>query len=660
MSRQSPRNVVRWTTRGRRGIARSQVRNFSGIARMVVTENTVPKSRLGNKELTGNAGQEWLTYWRVSANPTSSETLVAELAVLLAGHPGAHPQQIEASALAERPQKQLLEAARLLGLATVSRLKKDALVQRLWQAWQELLARVSEAPHGAPGDGSGASVHEGNGHKANGATGAAASAPAALTSKEALKKEEDVGEPVAPVAHKFELHPNAVAKEAAPPKDIPWGYGKDRVTAMPVDPERLFVYWEVTEDGLERARRTLGAAAEGAWLNLRIYDTTGRIFDGWNAHATIDQGVDRSARQWFFRIGKPSSEAIVEIGLLARDGGFAKIARSGRVEFPRHDPVAWTEPEWLTVRLADGQVRRGWMPRPAVGQGAGGAPGGGPAAAPGGAPALPVTLPSPDMVVQVEEGERVVHRTEWHSEWEEVKSDGYVTGEGRLSWEEQGQISSWSEGPFPYPVEVPEPVRETSLGRTRVFRSGARTHVVYGPWQVVIHGLGATRSRSVLTRWEVYRSWGEQSGRHIVHVQGGTGEGHGAAAIGASEQLMRGASERVWRGGSELRLGGSSEVFYLGASELRLAGASERMYMGASELVRRGASERRLSGEAQWARQGASEGRLGGEAQWVGGGGSEGRLGGSSDFAPRAPSPSPIGASEYPRPPGRDDAKQNG
>lgn len=581
----------------------------------------------------------------MSANPTSSETLVAELAVLLAGYTGANPQEIDAAALGERPQKQLLEAARLIGLTTVSRLKKEALVDRLWQAWQDLLARVRGPVSSQPPTQTGRSVN---------GTGAAAKGVGPADAKR--ENEDEPGEPVAPIAHKFERHPSVVKETAPPPKDIPWGYGKDRVTAMPVDPDRLFVYWEVTEDSLERARKTLGAAAEGAWLNLRIYDTTGRIFDGWNAHATIDQGLDRGARQWFFHIGKPSSEAIVEIGLLARDGGFAKIARSGRVEFPRHDPVAWTEPEWLTVRLADGQVRRGWMPRAA---GAGHATGGEAAAVTAGGPAaLPVALPSPDMVVQVDEGEQVVHRAEWHSEWEEVKSDGYATGEGRTSWEEQGQISSWSEGPFPYPVEMPEPVRETSVGRTRVFRSGARTHVVYGPWQVVIHGLGATRSRSVISRWEVYRSWAEQGGRHVVHTQGGAGDGPGTDLRGASERLMRGASERSWRGASELRFGGSSEVYYLGASERRLGGASERMYLGASELLRGGASERRLGGEAEWARRGASEVRLGGEVAWAGGGGSEGRLGGSSELAPRAPSP--AGASEYPRPPARDDANQDG
>lgn len=598
----------------------------------------------------------------MSANPTSSATLVAELAVLLGGHPGVSPQEIDATALSGRPQKQLLEAARLMGLTTVSRLKKDALVERLWEAWQALLAGLpvvtSVAPNGKTPNGTtnGQTNGKTNGKTANGA-GAEAAKANGTTARQHDAPDADQEAPgvaIAPVPHKFEVHPSAVAKQAAiPPKDIPWGYGKDRVTAMPVDPERLFVYWEVTEDGLGRARKTLGAAADGAWLNLRIYDTTGRIFDGWNAHATIDQGIDRDTRQWFFQIGKPSSEAIVEVGLLARDGGFAKIARSGRIEFPRHDPVAWTEPEWLTVRLADGQVRRGWMPRPSITHGGGAeAPGGGPS----GGPALPVTLPAADMVVQVEESERVVHRSEWHSEWEEVKSDGYVTGEGRTSWEEQGQISSWSEGPFPYPVEVPEPVRETSVGRTRVFRAGARTHVVYGPWQVVIHGLGASRSRAVISRWEVYRSWGEQGGRHVVHTHSGSGDVPATSQPGASEQRMSGASERVWRGASELRLGGSSEVFYLGASELRLAGASERMYMGSSELLRRGASERRLSGEAEWARQGASEGRLGGEAQWPGGGGSEGRLGGSSDFAPRASSSN----YEYPRPPVGDDAKRDG
>ena len=42
------------------------------------------------------------------------------------------------------------------------------------------------------------------------------------------------------------------------PQDIPWGYGQDRVTGMVVDPDRLYVYWEVTDDAI--ARRAPGWA----------------------------------------------------------------------------------------------------------------------------------------------------------------------------------------------------------------------------------------------------------------------------------------------------------------------------------------------------------------------------------------------------------------
>ena len=72
----------------------------------------------------------------------------------------------------------------------------------------------------------------------------------------------------------------------ADPTLLPWGYGVDRVTAMVVDPTRLLVYWEVTDEGIARARARLAPPAqEAATLALRIYDVTSIIFDGTNAHA---------------------------------------------------------------------------------------------------------------------------------------------------------------------------------------------------------------------------------------------------------------------------------------------------------------------------------------------------------------------------------------
>ena len=65
--------------------------------------------------------------------------------------------------------------------------------------------------------------------------------------------------------HKFDLGlTSGPAREQE--QDIPWGYGQDRVTAMMLDPDRLYVYWEVTDGALERARAGLGSGGRDAWL----------------------------------------------------------------------------------------------------------------------------------------------------------------------------------------------------------------------------------------------------------------------------------------------------------------------------------------------------------------------------------------------------------
>jgi len=162
----------------------------------------------------------------------------------------------------------------------------------------------------------------------------------------------EVPEP-APISHKFELGSHGTVEES---RDIPWAYGYDRVTGMAVDPDRLFVYWDVTDQSIERARSGLGASGKDAWLDLRVYDSTGRIFDGTNAHSYFDHGLDRRDRQWFFHIGKPASSAFVDVGLKSHEGYFIKIARSGRIDFPRRETAPFSEAEWLSVRSTWGPV----------------------------------------------------------------------------------------------------------------------------------------------------------------------------------------------------------------------------------------------------------------------------------------------------------------
>ncbi len=514
---------------------------------------------------------------------------------------GAALADVGLALLRKRTRKQLLGVARLLEVPQVSGLRKDALARRVLDALHAWLDR--EAPPAAQG------VTPAPDHPEDGSV-----APPPILSIAAEKQRETAA------AAKLDLGPAARVEERPP--HIPWSYGLDRVTAAAVDPDRLYVYWEVTEPAIEHARAALGPGGPGAWLNLRVYDTTGRLFDGTNAHGYFDHRVERWERQWFFAIAKPTSTAVVEVGMKSSEGYFAKIARSGRVDFPRKEPAPWREPEWMTV-LATGEVRRAGAgaprprPRPRV-EGAGPPP----------APFAPI--PSWLLREPLEGREiRIQQLLEagWERvEWQAISGERWAEIFGRTEWAEPAVVTSWEAGPFTYPVSIDPPNREAWEGRSLVYRTGDVTHVVAGPWRVVIRNLGARSKRMVLGRWEIFRWQMVQAGGDVRIARPAQ-----ASAAGASEQVALGASERRWIAGSELRLGGASELWRIGASEVLFRGASERLYVGASEFRLRGASERRLGGASERRLGGASERRLGGASEWRLGGASERRLGGASE-----------------------------
>jgi len=505
---------------------------------------------------------------------------------------------------AQATKKQLLDCAARLGIKGVSKLSREDLAGRIEVAFMGLAGTTI-----APGD-------------------------------------HDVIEPsgVTPplngggsFAHKFDLGPSAEAE--AMPKDIPWGYGYDRVTAMAVDPMRLYAYWEVTDGAIASARAGLGAAGERAWLNVRIYDITGRLFDGTNAHSYFDHRVERHERQWFFGVDKPTSTACVEVGLKSDEGYFVKIIRSGRVEFPRNEPSGDGTVEWLSVRSASGPVGNRFAGAPA---GAGGAygvgPGAGGGAPGGGAPGGPGPEGNADEAwhdwtqfagFPVPRGQRLLGRTwtryeasgeSWTSEW--TKSE----------WAGPVLRTEWESGPFSTPVDMPEgSIEVQDNGEVSVRAEGGRTHVTYGPWQVIIRGLGARAERRVLGTWEYRRRVSVEGGVERVTTGGGY-------APGSSEWMMMGASERAWMGASEMLWRGASELWLLGASELLFGGGSERAFLGGSEYRFRGASERRISGASELRLGGASERSVGGASETMFAGASERmrvgaseRLGGASE-----------------------------
>jgi hypothetical protein len=131
--------------------------------------------------------------------------------------------------------------------------------------------------------------------------------------------------------------------------DLPWGYGEDRITAIVRDPDSAYLYWEITDDGLAAARSRLGPGGDRGWCNLRIYDATGRDFNGTNANDYFDLTVDRADREQYLMIRRPTSSMYAEIGVKTEEGYFQPIARSGRAEFPRNRPSPNTALEWMTI-----------------------------------------------------------------------------------------------------------------------------------------------------------------------------------------------------------------------------------------------------------------------------------------------------------------------
>lgn len=649
---------------------------------------------------------------------TAKETIVRKVARLLglAATEGVGWTSAALKVARSRTRAVLLEAADVLGLTGVTKLRKEELAKRVVAVLKELRQAGARAQEKVTG------VKKSKAPPAKGATAPAAAVkppktaaaperatvaePAPPAPAKAPKASKAPKGPKAPAAVSAEAGAPASTAAAAPAEDhgpeqdptsaakldlgpagrtethvaqIPWGYGQDRVTAAAVDPDRLYAWWEVTDVAIELARQRLGSKGAHADLALRVFDTTGLIFDGTNAHSWFDHRIDRATRQWFFSIGKPTSSAYVELGLVAGDGGFARISRSSRVDFPRKEPVAWAAPEWMTV--VAGQAHHhgpAAAPAPAAGGATGspgapapgasaglppppGGPGGGPGPGPGAEPTglgplitwVERSGPGFDaaplwILRQTATGRQLLvgERFEDRVEWREVTGEGWYQLSARAEWHEAATITSWDSGPLEHPVEVLDLVREAWQGRSYGFQLGPVTHVVHGPWEIVIKNLGASVSRSVLARWQIYRSWITEAGHEVQVSPLGAPPGAQAGALSGGSEGRLGASERAWAGGSELRLGGASEAWRLGASELRMRGASELRWVGGSEQVAGGASERRLQRGGAERLGGASEARLGGASEWSQGGASEQRLREGQARLPLGGSEARLGGSE--------------
>ena len=110
---------------------------------------------------------------------------------------------------------------------------------------------------------------------------------------------------------------------------LPAAWGRDEVRVLPKDPSRALVLWELTPEGVGRAREALGAGAPGSQLVLRHTGTgSGRrdvALTDWLGRAHLS-GLE------------PGTRLLAVVGFLTEDGTFAAVARTGPVQLPRDGP----------------------------------------------------------------------------------------------------------------------------------------------------------------------------------------------------------------------------------------------------------------------------------------------------------------------------------
>jgi hypothetical protein len=133
------------------------------------------------------------------------------------------------------------------------------------------------------------------------------------------------------------------------PKDLPAGYGKDRIVVMVRDPYWLHCYWELTRHAIKRAEAALGQEWHRARPILRLLDVSSRDTTS-SAESTVrDIDIHGGCNNWYIDVANPPRSFRVDIGYLSRQGQFYVLARSNVVSTPRAGVSDVIDENWADI-----------------------------------------------------------------------------------------------------------------------------------------------------------------------------------------------------------------------------------------------------------------------------------------------------------------------
>ena len=132
-------------------------------------------------------------------------------------------------------------------------------------------------------------------------------------------------------------------------RHIAWEIGEQQAAAaytpttnhvglVAVAPYQGFAHWRILPAWVEQTAKDKGAAWNNCRLILRIYDVSYIEFNGLNAHRMQDHTLPGLCGELFFKLPRPGTWELAEVGFLLRSGEFIPAARSQSVPFPADSP----------------------------------------------------------------------------------------------------------------------------------------------------------------------------------------------------------------------------------------------------------------------------------------------------------------------------------
>jgi hypothetical protein len=133
------------------------------------------------------------------------------------------------------------------------------------------------------------------------------------------------------------------------PRDLPAGYGKDRIVVMVRDPYWLHAYWELTRHAIQRAEAALGQEWHAAKPILRLLDVSSHDTTSTAESTVRDIDIHGGCNNWYIDVSNPPRSFRVDIGYLARSGKFYVLARSNVVNTPRAGISDIIDENWADI-----------------------------------------------------------------------------------------------------------------------------------------------------------------------------------------------------------------------------------------------------------------------------------------------------------------------